>query len=705
MRIVTFAFMIFLALENTPIHTNKYKTESLSPLPLSGIRYWAYQIQALDTVGAVDALANSRYDMIVVDPTVTHDYSFNARNMVQKIKASKASDGTHRKLVIAYIDIGQAEEWRWYWDGHTTYEHLGACQPSYISQIQMWAPWVVACDPDGWAGNYPVAYWHSDWKDVVIYGTTLGSHLGLYFNSLLDEVIQDGFDGIYLDWVEAWEMTEVQQRAQNEGKNPGQEMLTFIQEMRAYGKLYNPNFLVIQQNSSELINEVGVTALKTAVDAIAQEGVWWEGDASDNWNDPNGYDQPSGFENYYLPRLRLYKTSGLPVFVCEYAVSKASDAYQKARAEGFIAYATRRSLSQLTTTPPFLSSDLIGTWDGSGVWCRNSNTAKWTKMAPWSHLVAAGDLDGDSTHDVLWSKSGEGVWAKSSSTLAWTKLCYAHAWDMESGDMNGDGRDDLVGIWPTGVYYKSTIGGTWAKIAAVADDIAIGDIDGDGKDDILWNKTGDGVWVKKSLTGTWTRFCVAPASDITSGDMNGDGRDDLVGIWPSGVYYKNSVSGAWTKIGPVGGLIGAGDLDGDGTEDLLWSNAGDGVWVKYSSTMSWMRHHAMAARHICAGDTREGTNPWPIAAIEGLIELPAAKGGYKEGPGCISDYEDLSDEGPGGWNFVYTEEANLVPQDTDSQQSAAIPGPGEPGFQYIEQMNLVPPKDQTNKKDKRNNLQ
>jgi cysteinyl-tRNA synthetase len=273
--------------------------------------------------------------------------------MVQRIKASKASDGVSHKLVLAYLDIGQAEEWRWYWEGHTTYEEQGACRTSYIQEIQQWAPWVVACDPDGWAGNYPVAYWTQEWKNIVIYGTSLGPEL--YFKSMLDEVVQDGFDGVYLDWVEAWEMAEVQERAQREQKDPAQEMVRLIQEIRQYGKQYNPDFLVIQQNSSALIGSVGAATLKDTVDAIAQEGVWWEGEATDDWDDPYGYDQPSVSTESYLPRLREYQLAGFPVFVCEYAVNNAADAYQKARAEGFIAYVTRRSLSRLTTTPPDFS--------------------------------------------------------------------------------------------------------------------------------------------------------------------------------------------------------------------------------------------------------------------------------------------------------------------------------------------------------------
>jgi hypothetical protein len=101
-----------------------------------------------------------------------------------------------------------------------------------------------------------------------------------------------------------------------------------------------------------------------------------------------------------------------------------------------------------------------------------------------------------------------------------------------------------------------------------------------------------------------------------------------------------------------------------------------------------------------AGNLRGGENPWPSAAIEGFKELPSPKGGYSIGPGSISEYKDLSDEGPGGWNFVFSEEINLLPQENNSGIMMRIPGPGEPGFQYLEQENLMPDEDGGSKKRK-----
>jgi len=130
--------------------------------------------------------------------------------------------------------------------------------------------------------------------------------------------------------------------------------------------------------------------------------------------------------------------------------------------------------------------------------------------------------------------------------------------------------------------------------------------------------------------------------------------------------------------------VTAGDIDGDSTDDLvgIWPGQG-GVWVKYSSTGTWQRLSS-TADWIACGKMRGG------AGSAGLVYLQAPVGGYAEGPGDVVNYEDLSSEGPGGWDFVYQEEKNLIPQEQGELKIVRIPGPGELGFKYIEQRNLVP---------------
>jgi len=324
-------------------------TSELQPLPLSSIAFWSYQIQDVAATGAVDALAASHYDMLVLEPTRTDwssdDKYFNTKGMVTQLKNSLAHDGAHRKLLIAYIDIGQAEDWRWYWMWSTGWDCTGDPPAN-------WPDYILACDPDGWGGNYPVAYWDTAWKDIVIYGQNTGSDPARDYTSVIDEAIRDGFDGIYLDWVEGFENEAVIAAAEAAGVDPAQEMIAFMQEMRAYAEARHPGFIIIQQNASALAD--GHPELFTVIDAIAQEEIWFGGDATDDWNDPDGYDVPVDptLTAEYISFLDQFLAAGLPVFDCEYALDDAGTAYANAAAHGYVAYATRRSLSQLTSTPP-----------------------------------------------------------------------------------------------------------------------------------------------------------------------------------------------------------------------------------------------------------------------------------------------------------------------------------------------------------------
>jgi len=321
----------------------------MQPMKLDEVKYWAYQIQGINENDRVDALVSSHYDMLVLEPTRTDwssvDRLFDTKEMVTRIKKSTASDGVHRKLVIAYIDIGEAEDWRWYWTWSTDWD----CEPPIPDD---WPDYIISCDPDGWSGNYPLAYWDERWKDIIIYGKNQDSDPYGDYVSVIDEVIKDGFDGIYLDWVEAFEDDSVIAAAKKVGLDPAEEMIDFIQEMRDYAAARNPNFIIIQQNAASLID--GHPELANVIDAIAQEAIWYDGDADVDWVDSDGYDYPNDQDlvDYYLEYLYEYQDADLPVFDCEYALEDADDAYANAYAEGFIPYVTRRALSRLTTTPP-----------------------------------------------------------------------------------------------------------------------------------------------------------------------------------------------------------------------------------------------------------------------------------------------------------------------------------------------------------------
>jgi len=334
----------------------------------------------------------------------------------------------------------------------------------------------------------------------------------------------------------------------------------------------------------------------------------------------------------------------------------------------------------------FQKDDFVGTWDGQGVYYRNSDTGAWVKLASPATLITAGDLGGDGVDDLIgiWPGQG-GVWVKISTNGAWTKLSTT-ATHIAAGDMNGDGRADFLGTWAgQGVFFRNSANGIWVQMASSADMIAAGDLDGDGKDDLIgiWPAQG-GVWVKYSKTGSWAKLC-GTAKDIAAGDMNGDGRDDLLATWDGdGVYCRNSMNGLWWKIATPADQVTCGDLDADVQADLIgiWPTQG-GVWVKYSETGSWAKLSS-SARDIAAGKMRAGTGG--STASQALF---GPMGGYAQGPESLIQYQDTSSEGPGGLHFVYQTEELLIPQEHESGMMR-IPGPGEPGFRCVEEKNLIP---------------
>lgn len=127
-----------------------------------------------DYLSALDA---TNYDMFVID-AFYDDEALTAEEVAAL--QTKANGG--RRLVIAYLSIGEAEDYRYYW------------QPG-------WRPgspaWLAAENPD-FAGNYKVRYWEQGWRDIILDGP----------DSYLNRITAAGFDGAYLDLIDAFEYFE-----------------------------------------------------------------------------------------------------------------------------------------------------------------------------------------------------------------------------------------------------------------------------------------------------------------------------------------------------------------------------------------------------------------------------------------------------------------------------------------------------------------
>ena len=211
--------------------------------------------------------------------------------------------------------------------------------------------------------NYPVAYWYDEWSDIW-----------LSPEGLLQGILDAGFDGVFLDWVEAFSDENVIAIAERDGVDSVQEMIWWVGDIAEFGRAQNPNFIVIGQNAAELAVYDDYVEV---IDAIAQEQIWYDGSAD---NDPPGdcalprteadvdsdayrdslseacrrqYDEyPQSMLHVssasYLEQLTLAKDKGLLILTVDYALEPANIAcnYETSRELGFIPFVGSRALDR-----------------------------------------------------------------------------------------------------------------------------------------------------------------------------------------------------------------------------------------------------------------------------------------------------------------------------------------------------------------------
>lgn len=318
--------------------------------PLAHVRTWAYLIQLQTQGNKIERLAQSAYDLVVIDDprTLKDGAGHDTAKDVALLQGSRGGAG-RKKVVLAYVDIGEAENYRVYWQAGW---RVGS--PS----------WIVAGDPDGWQGNFPVAFWAKAWHDIVYAAA----------ESLVAQVVADGYDGIYLDWVEAATFEPVTAQAQVDGVDAQKEMTRLIRGIRDRARALRPGFLVVAQNAIELRHSAEYLSL---LDGEAQEQVFFDGVADVHGTDPRqgdcrlpvrrGDPPPADNPQYcqglrtlqlsseeYASGLADYLAAGIPVLVVDYALQRehAASTYKQHAHLHFIGLCTMRSLEDLTATPP-----------------------------------------------------------------------------------------------------------------------------------------------------------------------------------------------------------------------------------------------------------------------------------------------------------------------------------------------------------------
>ncbi len=267
---------------------------------------WMYQLQNADPL----EISSTNFDLVVIDysrdGTEDHKYS------PQDIDIIKNAD----KIPIAYISIGEAEDYRFYWEDYWDYN-----PPAWLGR-----------ENPNWPGNYAVKYWYAEWKSII--------------HTYLDKVLSQGFMGVYLDKIDEFEYW-----SSSEGgyiltrEEAARRMIDLIYDIAVYCKSKtNGEFYVILQNGEALWQYDEDNKLHDVVWGWAVEDLFYNAISSD-YIVAVPYEERR-IRQQYLDDFKS-ETDGL-VFVVDYVddgsgykgenKDRIDDFVKKAKDEGYIPY-------------------------------------------------------------------------------------------------------------------------------------------------------------------------------------------------------------------------------------------------------------------------------------------------------------------------------------------------------------------------------
>ena len=253
----------------------------------------AYVLQITKRLGKTRAeqlssLRNTNRDVIVMD------YSAYGG---EDSKWSKAEINNLKRngetKVICYLSIGEAEDYRWYWK-----KDWNLNKPKFL------------CDEnENWKGNFKVKYWDKQWQNVII--------------SYLDEIVAQGFDGIYLDIIDGFQFFEYDSEKNDwidNRINPAtnqtyrKDMIDFVIKLAEHARSVKSDFVVIPQNGSELLNS---NKFVDVIDAIGIEDLYTVGNKK----------QSDVHTQSVLKNLQQINKASKPVLLIEYPKNRKMKKY------------------------------------------------------------------------------------------------------------------------------------------------------------------------------------------------------------------------------------------------------------------------------------------------------------------------------------------------------------------------------------------
>lgn len=280
--------------------------------------------------------------------------------------------------------------------------------------------------------------------------------------------------------------------------------------------------------------------------------------------------------------------------------------------------------------------------------------------------IEIGDVNGDGRNDVVIDEGVCGIRVLHQNTAGSLEPAELQTIGgttrVRLADLDGDGRFELLAATASGVdIWKADATGTLVPKATLsigppsAKEIEVGDVNGDGRPDIvlaLSNGTGQEVAVLLQQPDgsfanpmTFSAGAASGAAALAIGDFNGDGRQDIAVV--SGNNSSPLIAiffqGADGTLGPAVSLatdaspigLRAADVNGDGRTDLVVSHVsqhGVGIYLQRTDgTMApeqlFTANRTGDQRSLAVGDVTRDGKPDIILAGSLLVQKPAGISG------------------------------------------------------------------------------
>lgn len=301
--------------ETAPGNLENSADLSMPAQTLTQARSWGYQLQNIE----LPAIEQSPFDLVVID--YSRDGSDEEAFTPRDLARLKRRAGARQRLVYAYISVGEAESYRYYW------------QRSWKRSLPTW---IIGENPD-WRENFYVRFWDRQWQHIL-YGSP---------NSYIGRIAAAGFDGIYLDRCDVYEEIGEHHRAiARERTDIEGDMETFVTALSAWTRQTYPDLGIVMQNAESLLQRVSV---RSAIDASAKEELLFGLAGQEKRNTRDEVKQSRNL-------LDLMRRDGKAVFVVEYLKKPELqlEAAGALRSIGYVPYMARkdRELATLETKQP-----------------------------------------------------------------------------------------------------------------------------------------------------------------------------------------------------------------------------------------------------------------------------------------------------------------------------------------------------------------